>query len=388
MNFRILWCLFKGYLIAPREKRHLLVKIFQSLLFFATFIFIINAVGYGIFHTMQNMVVDYYGDIQIIFKKKISEKELVGFKKKLEKLPIDVMEYFFYGISYGMVSVGKNSTRPIYLLTYTGNCSRIFLNKVLMNVEDKFICGKNLFSLLKEKIKVNIFLLRSIERKKKNISYDSFPINLSGYATFLSDEWNDKVILVSNKIFEKYFERKNIEYLQLYIDKKKDKKKIMKIIMDACGSMILSIKDGADISIESEIFFSFLRMSVHLIILLLFVLSFFFIYFFMKMYLYENKVDYYFLRIVGVSETDLYLSYIFLLQCIVLSSVVIGFLFGSVIVFIINYYKIINFFYNNLLFFSCAIEKKILCTYFIVYLLYTFFLSHLLFYFCYKIEKK
>ncbi len=350
---------------------------FQLLIFFSFFIFLTNGIGYGVFQTIKHMAADYYGDIQVVFKKKISGGEASKLERDLKKIfPHEIQELFLYGIHPGVVSLGEDNLHSVYLLNYVSLCSRIFLEKKDIRPGlHGYVVGKNLFARSGGPEKKRVALFSGRGQRKKSLSCDIFPLFFSGYCTFLSDEWNDKLIMVPNKKFENFFEKKGIQYLQIYLFEKKQTQDIIFHMQRRYSSLIHSIQKSEEISIENEIFSSIIKISIHLIIMIFFLISFFFLYFFMRLYLHDNAHDYQFLISIGVSRAMLLSSLMILFQFLVVAALVVGFSGGFFFIKIINYYHFINWIYSFPLVFICSIEKSVLLWYVFFYLWYTLFIS-------------
>ncbi len=297
-------------------------------------------------------------------KKEFIEKRILNiFCKNKDISCIDV-----YGVINSLLISGDRHI-PVYLLSFLQIQSKLFINK--NHKKNEFYCGQVLFKKYDMLKKKKIVIITGAN--KKSLFFDSMPISFYQGYNFGWDDWNEKAIIIPIESFENYFELPSIEFINVYVRNKTKIKEIIDWIKQKFNNEINYIDFGINVLPEYNKFLVLLKIITNGILFLIFVFSCILLLILINLYIYQNKDQFYFLIIMGIKNIYIKLSILLFFFFISIISILSGFLYGFLIINIINYYNLIVISNELQSYFICIVNWNFIYYYILIYLIILFF---------------
>lgn len=375
-NLRIILLLVRKYIERIGSRGKNIWNIFFLLFISFFFVFLINSFSFGLLTFVTKSITHVYGDVYVEFTKKMNNKDIK--KKHIESILSslkDIKSFFLYGVNHGIFK-NENDYIPVYIISYT-HYEPSFFNFMKEVNKKGFLVGAALYQKCLDSKHKKIFLIKKEDSQKKIMHFDAMPIHFKGYVELSWDEWNEKAIFLPIEKIENFFEIKSINALNIYVHNKKSIPTLIESLKKIFKNDIRYISSSHTVLPEYTKFLEIISMVDAIIMYIIFFFSFFLLFILISVYLNENAFDYSFLLLIGISRRNILISIVFLFLFLVLLAISIGFISSHLLIFLVNYFKLlcINAKYNA--YFLCTLNYSKIFFYILNYI---FFLIIFLFY--------
>ena len=363
------------------KNRQLIRYIFVT--FFTVFVLLIliNSFTNGVLSFLENSIYQGYGHIYIELERKLYENQIEKniIIKKLYNHP-KIEKIFIYGITAGMAKF-QTIVVPVYFISfYKKSLFSVHNTNVIDTKKDGYFVGKIIYDKYAQ-LKYKKIFIPIKENERKNILHiNNIPITFSGWISCAWDEWNEKAIFCPASKLENYIEKPTLYLLNIYLKDTKSANEVISYIDKLKNKSIIKYyTKSISLLPEYNKFYNLIHYIYIIINSIIIIINFILIFVLLLLYINNNNYEWKLIWYNGIPKKHIIASLLLLFSTIYLLSMTCSILIGSIIIFIINNFKLIMINTAQKICFICSYNTLFIAKYFLIILIIFLAISCILF---------